>query len=248
MRPAMATEPAGRRRGGGYRLLRHRWGGPIADRILRGGAVLGVATLAVTLIVPGAVPLAVFLLFTLWTNGPYSPVLPAAYEPVLMLFGRLYPPLLVAAVGTLGTALVEYLNYHVYAAGADRLPDGVRAHPMLARVERWYARAPFATIVVAALTPIPFWLVRVLSALTRYPVRRHLTGTALGRFPRLWLFAAIAAPLRISTSWLALATLAIAVVIAFLSVGRLVRRRMALRRTTHPATLLSPSPEIACCS
>jgi len=127
MRPAMATEPAGRRRGG-CRLLRHRWGGPIADRILRGGAVLGVATLAVTLIVPGAVPLSVFLLFTLWTNGPYSPVLPAAYEPVLMLFGRLYPPLLVAAVGTLGTALVEYLNYHVYAAGADRLPEGVRAY------------------------------------------------------------------------------------------------------------------------
>jgi len=248
MRSALATEPAAPRRGGISRLLRRRWGGRTADRILRGGAVLGVGMLATALVLPAAVPLVLFLLFTLWTNGPYSPVLPAAYEPVLMLFGRLYSPVLVATVGTIGTVLVEYVNYHLYAAGVDRLPDGVRAHPMMARVARWYAAAPFATIVVAALTPIPYWLARVLSALTRYSVPRHLAATALGRFPRLWFFAAIAAPLRIPTPWLALATASVVVVAVLMAVIRFVRQRLELRRATRPATLVGPSPEIPCCS
>ena len=38
-----------------------------------------------------------FVLTTLWVHGPWSPLLPAAYEPVLLLFGKLYPPLLIAA-------------------------------------------------------------------------------------------------------------------------------------------------------
>ena len=45
-----------------------------------------------------------FILTTLWVHGPWSPLLPAAYEPVLMVFGKLYPPLLIAAVGVLTSA------------------------------------------------------------------------------------------------------------------------------------------------
>jgi uncharacterized membrane protein YdjX (TVP38/TMEM64 family) len=142
---------------------------------------------------------------------------------------------------------VEYLNYHLYAAGTDRLPPRVREHPVLARIGRSYARAPFVTIIVAALTPLPFWLVRVLSALTRYSVRRHLVATAVGRFPRLWFFAAIAAPLGIPTSWLALASGGILGVLALITGYRLVRRGLRPRRPAPPVAS-SPSPEVSCCS
>jgi len=228
-------------------LLTRRIGSPAADRVLWGSGVVGAVVLLLAIAAPALGPLVLFLLLTVWTNGPYSPVLPATYEPILMLFGKLYPPLLIAVVATAGTVYVEYLNYHLYAAGAERLPERVRAHPLLARVERWYARAPFATVIVAALTPLPYWLVRVLSALTRYPVRRHLAATAIGRFPRLWFFAAIATPLGIPTPWLVFASVAVLGVMVLVAGARLVRRRSPPRTVAGPVPL-TPSAEVPCCS
>ena len=43
-----------------------------------------------------------FLGVTIFLNGPLAPLLPAAYEPVLMATGRVYLPLLVALVGIAG--------------------------------------------------------------------------------------------------------------------------------------------------
>lgn len=225
-------------------LLTRRIGSPTADRVLWGSAIAAVIVLVLALAAPELAPLVLFLLLTIWTNGPYSPVLPATYEPIIMLFGKLYPPLLIGLVATTGTIYVEYLNYWLYAAGADRLPDRIRASPMLARIERWYARAPFATVVVAAFTPLPYWLVRVLSALTRYPVRRHLVATAIGRFPRLWFFAAIATPLGIPTSWLVLASVVVLGVMVLIAGVRALRRP----RADAVPIPLSPSTEVPCCS
>lgn len=228
-------------------LLTRRIGSPVADRVLRGSAIVATIVLVLALAAPALAPLVLFLLLTIWTNGPYSPMLPATYEPILMLFGTLYPPLLIGLVATAGTVYVEYLNYHLYLAGADRLPARMRAHPMLTRVERWYARAPFATVVVAALTPVPYWLARVLSVLTRYSVRRHLAATAIGRFPRLWFFAAIATPLGVPTPWLVTASVAVVGAMALIVGWRLLRRRRGSPGHAQPVPL-SPSTEVACCS
>ena len=56
---------------------------------------------------------------TLWVHGPVSPFLPAAYEPVLMHYGTLYPPLVVAGIGTVANLVVEALNYVLYRHGAE---------------------------------------------------------------------------------------------------------------------------------
>ncbi len=44
---------------------------------------------------------------------------------------------------------------------------------------------------------LPYWPVRILSPLAGYAVRRHLSATLLGRFPRLWFFAALGASLHV---------------------------------------------------
>ena len=183
-------------------LMRRR-GSSTTDVLLRVSAALALLAIPISLLMPEGATLVPFVLFTLWTNGPLSPVLPASYEPVLMLYGKLYPPLLIAALGTAGIVFIEWVNYHVYAGGADlRAFRGLRDSRSVAWLTRTFQRSPFLTIVVCAIAPCPYWVARVLSVLAHYPLSRHLAATALGRFPRLWFFAVLSTPLAIPNSWL----------------------------------------------
>lgn len=142
-------------------------------------------------------------LITIWVHGPLSPLLPAAYEPVLMMFGRMYPSLLVAAVGTAANAYIEFVNYRMFAA-MDRLAlyRRLTAHPLFARATRWFARRPFLTTWLFAWSPLPDWIVRLLAPAARYDVRRYLLALALGRLPRFWVIAALGVWFRIPLGWL----------------------------------------------
>jgi uncharacterized membrane protein YdjX (TVP38/TMEM64 family) len=183
--------------------LTRRYGGRETDLLVRVSAALAALAIPVSLLAPDAMALVPFLLFTVWTNGPLSPVLPASYEPVLMLYGKLYPPLLIGALGTTGVVFIEYVNYRVYAAASDlRAFRGLRDSKSVVRLTRMFERNAFLTIVVCAVAPFPYWVARVLSVLARYPLSRHLAATALGRFPRLCFFAALSAPLAISNGML----------------------------------------------
>ncbi len=141
------------------------------------------------------------VLVTVWVNGPLSPLLPATYEPILMLLGRVYSPALVAALGTIGILGVEYVNYQLYRrvlfiAKLRRVREG----RLVRRVVSMFERAPFLTVWVVSLTPLPYWAIRFLSPLAGYPVERQLLATMLGRFPRLWFFAALGALWQVSAA------------------------------------------------
>jgi hypothetical protein len=193
-----------------------RCGTRLTDLILRTTGAVALGAIPVTLYVPATGPMIGFLLVTVWVNGPISPLLPSTYEPILMLVGRLYQPVLVAAVGTAGTVYVEFLNYYLYRQLANTRPlQGA----ITGRTARWlvrqFSRAPFLSVYLAALTPLPYWVVRFLSPLAGYPVSRHLWATALGRFPRLWFFAALGVWWRVDTRILfAITALSIAVACA----------------------------------
>jgi uncharacterized membrane protein YdjX (TVP38/TMEM64 family) len=154
-----------------------------------------------------------FAIVTVWVNGPASPVLPSTYEPILMLMGRLYAPLLVAVVGVAGTLYVEYLNYHLYRRvlqvnALDRLKKGKTVEQVL----RLFSKAPFVTVWICSWSPLPYWPVRFISPLAGYEVRRHLTATFCGRFPRLWFFAALGV-------WWSISVGVLAAAISFGSIG-----------------------------
>lgn len=171
------------------------------DAILYVCAITGVATALACAVFPRITELAVFGWLMFLASGPTATFLPSASEPLLMAFGRLYPPLLLAVVGTLGVALVELVNYRVFGAVmlAQHLAP-VRSARLTRRLASWFAAQPFATTVVAALTPIPFWVARICAVLSGYPMGRFIAGTALGRFPRIWFFAFVGTALPVSTS------------------------------------------------
>ena len=164
------------------------------DNLLRASGAVGLLGIVLTAMVP-IVPvrdLAVFFSLTLFINGPYSPLTPFGYEPILMAFGKIYPPLLVAAVGVVGQVLVEIVNYRLYdAAMHSEMMARARGSLVVRKTIEWFDAQPFLTTFVCAFTPIPFWIARIAAPLTNYPLWRYLVAMALGRLPRLWFYAAI---------------------------------------------------------
>lgn len=206
-------------------MVRRR-GSSTDDLMLRAvGGVVVLGTL-LSLVDPTAAALTPFVLYTLLVNGPYSAVLPAAYEPVLLLYGQLFPPLLIGVLGTIATVFIEWVNYHLYRLARDtRTFQHLTGGRWVQRLTRLFTRLPFLAIVVCALGLVPYSVARCLSVLSCYPVGRHLLATAVGRFPRLWVIAALGAPLALPRSFLLGAVL---FAIAFAAAAWLLGRRASL--------------------
>ncbi|MFZ5625459.1 MAG: VTT domain-containing protein [Gemmatimonadota bacterium] len=222
-----------------WRRLTRRRGTVEWDAAIRGTGLVGLLAIPLILWVPRAVDLALFVLATVWCHGPLSPFLPATFEPILILFGRLYPPALVALIGTVANVCVEYFNYHMYR-GVLRLQalERLRASVEAGRLMRWFAASPFFAIWFGTVTPIPDWLGRVVAGVAEYPPGRYLLAHALGRFPRFLLFAAVGHWLAIPvdlTIAITLATIAMTVMVA------VVRWRRTVRRSRMPAPASSPA-------
>jgi membrane protein YqaA with SNARE-associated domain len=212
-----------------WRALVRRRGTPQWDAVIRSTGVLALLAIYPTIRWPQLAGLIAFGMITIVMNGPISPLFPASYEPVLMLAGRTYPPLAVAVMATAGTLYMEYINYYLYRYAVFHPKfDRARESYWVRKSAELFDWSPFWAVIILAFTPLPYWVARILGPLTRYPIGKYLFATFLGRFPRLWLYAAFGAWLPVSTPVLLTGTLAVTVV--FLVLATLQRRRAALQR------------------
>lgn len=193
-----------------WKVLTKRRGSPVWTAVVRATGVLGLLAIGPTMVWPDVAAFVGFTLVTIVVNGPLSPFFPATYEPILMALGRAYHPALVGFVGILGILYIEYVNYHLYSAALlhPRL-EGFRQK----RLVRWaidlFRKSPFFAVWLCAWSPLPYWAVRMVAPLAHYPIGPYLLATFLGRYPRLWFFAAMGGVIPIPTSWL----IAVAVVL-----------------------------------
>jgi len=180
-------------------VLLRRFGDGRWDRVVRATGLAALSGIALLLLVPESVALVWLAVLSLPANSPLSPILPVVFEPLIMEATRYERALPVGLVATAAYMYTEYLNYHLYAfvLSAERF-----ARVREQRWVRWgtdrFARAPFATVVIFAFTPLPFWVARCLAILQHYPFRRYMVATAVGRLPRFlayaWLGAVLQAP------------------------------------------------------
>ncbi len=206
---------------GVVRALLRRRGTPQWDAVVRTTGVVALLALYPTYRWAEVAGLTGFLCVTLLINGPLAPLLPAAYEPVLMVAGRVYPPLLVALVGVAGTLYMEGLNYHLYRAAIlhPRL-ENARGSKLVRATVSLFKKSPFLCVWLCSWSPLPYWTVRFLAPLSGYPLTPYLWATFLGRLPRLWFFAALGLVVPFSTPVLITVTATMAVLAAVVALHR----------------------------
>ncbi len=205
-----------------------RRGTPEWDAVLRVTGAVALLAIYPTTRWPGVAGLVGFFCLTLFVSGPISMVLPAAFEPMLMVAGRVYHPLLVTLIGVAGNLYMDYVNYHLYGA--------VMRHPRLERARNskvvhytlsLFRKSPFFAVWLCAWSPIPYWIVTILAPLSRYSRPKFLFATFLGRAPRVWFFATLGLVVPVSTQ--VLVTFAVAAVAAGGAVALCKRPRAFLR-------------------
>jgi uncharacterized membrane protein YdjX (TVP38/TMEM64 family) len=121
---------------------------------------------------------------------PVQTVLSLPLEPATMIIAKVAAPWKIALLGSGAGAVAAVFDYFFVRrvfriAALDRL----RARRLFSRVEAVAKVAPFLTILVFAVLPLPFVIVRVMMPITGYPLPRYAAATALGRIPRFYVLA-----------------------------------------------------------
>ncbi len=181
-------------------VLSRRYGTPEWDAMLRASGVVAMLAIYPTWRWPVVAGLVGFFCLTLFMSGPITVVVPAMFEPLLMVTGRIYPPLLVALVAVAGNLYMDNINYYLFGA-AIRHPrlEKARNSRLVQRTLALFQRSPFFAVWLCSWSPIPYWIVSTLAPLSRYPKRKFLVATFLGRFPRVWFFASLGLVVPISS-------------------------------------------------
>jgi uncharacterized membrane protein YdjX (TVP38/TMEM64 family) len=204
------------------------------DLVLRSTGAIALVGIPLALSFPRLIPLIWLAVVSLPASGPLGPVMPAALEPLVMEAAKYEKAIWVTLVALSTYVYMEFLNWHIYRWVLHRdMLSGFRNHRRVQTAVTYFAKYPFTTTVVGAATPFPCWVIRVLAVLHAYPMRPYLVATAIGRFPRIYLYAWLGAWLRVPT-W-ALVTVVVgstAVVLVW---------RFAKKRQARPPAELAPA-------
>jgi membrane protein YqaA with SNARE-associated domain len=131
------------------------------------------------------------------------------HEPVLIYFGKFANLWLAAAAATVGTVVAGY-----------------------------FLKYPFATLVVAGFTPIPFFPFKFLSFSIHYPLKKYLSALVVARYPRYFLLAWLGAVTDIP-NWLLFAAFLLVINLYMIKALPALARKLreAVRRRGSPATV-----------
>ena len=112
------------------------------------------------------------------------------HEPVLIYYGKIGDVWITAAAATAGTLVAGWMDHAVFTPVLNlKGRQGWKEGRLYRKAVEYFGRWPFATLVVAGLTPVPLWPFKLLAFSAHYPLRRYLAALAVGRLPR---YAALA--------------------------------------------------------
>ncbi len=112
------------------------------------------------------------------------------HEPIIFYFSKYFSPLSVTLVTLLGTLFAEYLNYMLVKL-FFKIPkvDDLRKHRTFKNATYYFLRMPFVSLVIAAITPVPFYPFRIIAPASEYPLKKYLLALIVGRTPRFYILA-----------------------------------------------------------
>ena len=209
-------------------------------RSLQLGAVFlgafAVAALIAGLLFPAYQSLVWFSLYVAVSNF-FIPWI--AQEPIVLLYGGLFAPWLVAVVGAVATCWMELFNYQMLGRVVrSKRVSPIVDSPTYKKTERWFQMFPFIGLVIAGATPVPFAPFRVFAVTSNYPLSRYLLSVFVARAPRYFVLALIGDFIQLP-SWVYGAIIGVLVLAAFWHRIWRRRRQRAVDRPAAPASASS---------
>jgi membrane protein YqaA with SNARE-associated domain len=112
------------------------------------------------------------------------------HEPIVLLYGTLFDPLLIALLGGIATCWVELLNYHVLRLITNiKRVQAITGKQWYQKAEGWFKKIPFLSLVISGFTPIPYAPFRVFAVTSKYPMTKYELAVFVGRTPRYYILA-----------------------------------------------------------
>ncbi len=121
---------------------------------------------------------------------PSNSFIPFPHEPAIIFYGKIFGPLLTTLTAIIPTIIACIIDYAVltpvfFRTRVSRMKD-TRIYQ---KTVYYYQKAPFFTNFMAAISPVPFYPVRVLSVSSAYPLWKYTSSVLLGRIPRYFILA-----------------------------------------------------------
>jgi len=177
--------------------------------LIYSAVILSALLLILAVLVPVARLLIAFFLYTATLN---SGLIPFPTMTATIYLGKNHSPLLVAAVGTAGSAIASIIIYYLLAKLSEKKYMNRIENTVLIRSWKTLARKfPFLSLVVFNAIPLPVDLSRFLAIFNRYSIARYVLAISVGRFVRYFLLAALGETFRISNNTLMALTVALIV-------------------------------------
>ncbi len=146
---------------------------------------------AISLLIINFAPIYKELLFLTLYSIPSNSFIPGIpHEPAVIYAGTLYHPLEVALFASLGTCIAAIIDYHVLTPVLTHEKAKALKKQKIYKISlRYFGKAPFISLVIAAFFPVPFFPFRILSIASSYPFKRYFLSVFLARTPRYYLLA-----------------------------------------------------------
>ena len=125
-----------------------------------------------------------------WYSIPGNSFLWLPHEPAVLYAGAIYGPTLVALIGGVATLLASIVDHAVFtrALRLERVAPIKETRIMRFCVDL-FNKQPWWTVVTFALTPIPFYPIRIVAPMANYPMARYVSAIVVGRVPRYYVLA-----------------------------------------------------------
>ncbi len=129
---------------------------------------------------------------------PSNSFIPFPHEPAIIYYGKIFGPLVTTLTAAIPTMIACIIDYAVLTPvfSKTRL-SRIKSTSVFRKTVSWFHKAPFLTNLVAAISPLPFYPVRILSVASGYPLWKYTGSVMLGRIPRYYFLALFGAVLRI---------------------------------------------------
>jgi len=125
-----------------------------------------------------------------WYSIPGNSFLWLPHEPAVIYAGAIYHPGLVAVIGGLATFVASIVDHivvrRVFQIKTVAPIKDTRALRFAVRLFYWQ---PWWAIFIFAISPIPFYPIRLVAPIANYPMSHYVSAVVAGRIPRYFVLA-----------------------------------------------------------